>query len=188
MHPDDGGTALVVVSTESGGGAAAVTFTFDFDAGEFLWKRHGEWALPFAGRAHFDHDLGGFVGLSKDPDTVGHLCCCDAAFSGTGDGRRPAPAWKLGRENLFGEDPGERHVGATLVHMGGNSRFCLVQCVAVEDDNAGQCYMYRLTTFSLSYGENGDLTTGKSRRVRYYNVPSKASTESLLESPVAFWL
>ncbi|CAL4935887.1 unnamed protein product [Urochloa decumbens] len=60
VHPnDDGGTALVIISVESGGGGAA-TFTFDFDigAGEFGWKRRGGWALTFTGRAHFDGDLG----------------------------------------------------------------------------------------------------------------------------------
>ncbi|CAL4927283.1 unnamed protein product [Urochloa decumbens] len=159
-------------------------------AGAFGWKRRGEWALPFTGHAHFDGDLGGFVGLCKDPDAVGHLCSCVLRRGRLRRRRRAAPAWKLGKENLFSEDPGERHVGATLVYMGCKSKFCLVECVVVGvgDDNAGQCYMYRLTTFSLSYDENGDLTTGKSRRVRYYKVPSKASTEFLLESPVAFWL
>ncbi|CAN6309381.1 unnamed protein product [Urochloa humidicola] len=163
VHPDDdGGTALVGVSVESGGDAATFTFDFDMRTGEFGWKRQGDWTMPFTGRAHFDGGLGGFVGLCKDPDAAGYLCSCDAAGSGAGDA---APAWKLGKENLFSEDPGERHVGATLVYMGRKSRFCLVH-----------------------YDENGDLTTGKSRRVRCYKVPSETSTEFLLESPVAFWL
>ncbi|CAN6286857.1 unnamed protein product [Urochloa humidicola] len=193
VHPADDDGALVVVSVETrgGGGGGAATFTFDYDMGAetFGWKRRGEWAMPFTGRAHFDDDLGGFVGLCKDPEAAGHLCSCGDAAAGDA----APPAWKLGKESLFSKDPGERHVGATLVYMGRKSRFCLVQCVAIEDPDSataagGQCYVYRLSTFSLCYGENGDLTTGNSRRVRCYKVPGKASAEFLLESPVAFWL
>ena len=75
--------------------------TFAFDTEKLSWKPLGGWALPFAGRCHFDPQLDAFVGLSKDPDTLGRLCSCYALGSTTG----PAPAWKLGKENLFSEDP-----------------------------------------------------------------------------------
>ena len=109
-----------------------------------------------------------------------------------------SPAWKLGKEKLFSEDPAEKHEGATLLYMGGKSRFCLVQCISIDDDCVDEevqeqqvpiprRHLLRLTTFSLKYDKNGDITTGKSRRVRYYKVP-KASTGFLLKNPVAFWL
>nr|CAB3464932.1 unnamed protein product [Digitaria exilis] len=56
-------------------------------------------------------------GLSDDLDTPGHLCSCEGAVV-TGGGR---PSWKLGKEKMFGEGPNERHVGATLLYMGGGS-------------------------------------------------------------------
>ncbi|KAK3149379.1 hypothetical protein QOZ80_3AG0216620 [Eleusine coracana subsp. coracana] len=167
LHPDG---QTVLVSTERQGGAA--TFAFDTEAD--AW--------------------------SGDPDTPGHLCSCDAAPPGNDDGQRAVQARKLSKENLFSEGPAETHVGAKLVYMGRRSKFCLVQCVSMEDgcideelaeEEEGvprpRRHMLRLTTFSLGYDKNGDLTTGKSCRVRYCKVP-KSSTETLLKNPVAFWL
>lgn len=96
-------------------------------------------------------------------------------------------------------------VGATLVHLGGRSRYCVVQCVYKNYEYAGNKnynylkegeaqarrsyhqYYLRLTTCSLKYDENGDLTTGNSRRVWYYDVPD-AATEKGLQHIVAFWM
>ncbi|CAL4934157.1 unnamed protein product [Urochloa decumbens] len=200
VHPDD---HTILVST------TRATFTFDADKLDtedlvLVWTRLGEWSLPFSGRAYFVGCLDAFVGLSKDPATPGHLCSCSCELVATDDG---PPAWKLGKEKLFSEDPAETHVGATLLYMGG-SEFCLVQCVSVEDGNTSatqaqedieeeeavsrrslRCsHLYRLTTFSLSYN-NGDMTTGETCHVRCYRVP-KATTERFLRraDPVAFWL
>ncbi|CAN6339051.1 unnamed protein product [Urochloa humidicola] len=120
----DGRTILVTTAAAAG----AATFAFDTAAAEPVWyeRRHGgEWTLmPFAGRAHFVDDLNAFVGLSKDHDSFGRLCSVglvDLPYS-----------CSLGKEKLFSEDPDERHVGATLVYMGG-TEFCLVQCVSIGD-------------------------------------------------------
>ncbi|CAL4897602.1 unnamed protein product [Urochloa decumbens] len=61
---------------------------------------------------------------------LGHLCAATAD---------PARKKIIGKEKLFSEDPAERHVGATLVYMGG-TEFCLVQCVSIgdTDDDADQ--------------------------------------------------
>lgn len=97
------------------------------------------------------------------------------------------------------------HVGATLVYIGSRSKFCLVQCVSIENDGsdlhhkdeddsaddvrlAGRRCMYRLTTFSLRHDEHGELTTGKSREVQYYKVPKATTKLFLVEDPVAFWM
>ncbi|TVU45091.1 hypothetical protein EJB05_04562, partial [Eragrostis curvula] len=206
LHPDG---RTIFVSTERRGAAATFAFDTEAAAAGFEWKRHGEWALPFDGPAHFDAALDAFVGLSKDPDALGHLCSCDAAPApaatssdgGDDDGQRAVRARKLSKEKFFSEDPAETHVGARLLHIG-RSKFCLVQCVSTEDgrvDDEDQLeeeeedvprprrHLFRLTTFSLKYDKNGDVTTGTSRRVQYCRVP-KASTESLLKNPLAFWM
>ncbi|EMS49197.1 hypothetical protein TRIUR3_19761 [Triticum urartu] len=107
--------------------------------GRHLRLRHGKayvgktLALPFSGRGHFDRHLDAFVGLFKDPDTLGQVYSCCLSSSSTGHGLE----WKLGKEKLFSQDPAERHVGATLVYMG-RSKFCLVQCVSIEGESDGQ--------------------------------------------------
>ncbi|CAN6322643.1 unnamed protein product [Urochloa humidicola] len=177
LHPDG---RTIFVSMASGG-----TFTFDTAAAEDSnsnWTEHGRWKLPFTGRAHFDPDLDAWVGLSRRSATRGHLCVCDAASTTRPDdgGGRRRPAWKVGKERLFSEDPAEKHVGATLVSMGGSrSELCLVQCVSRENGcppgdplnvytcRAGTSYVCRLTTFSVRLGEEDGLpTVGDSRRVR----------------------
>ncbi|CAN6309354.1 unnamed protein product [Urochloa humidicola] len=141
VHPN--GTTIFVSVEES----ASAPATFAFDTAEHWlrggaggwWQWHGQWALPFAGRAHFDAELDAWVGFSRDPDCVGHVCCCDAAPAipddAGGEGR--CPARKLNKEKLFSEEPAERHLGATLVYMGGRSEFCLVECVFIEDERHG---------------------------------------------------
>ncbi|RLN39027.1 hypothetical protein C2845_PM01G48600 [Panicum miliaceum] len=176
VHPDGPSILLSTESLYSGSKGG----TFTFHTNKSVWTKHGEWMLPFAGRAHLDGDLGILVGLSRDPETLGHLCSCDKASLNTCNSNTdecPAPAWKLCPKKLFSGNPGERHVSATLVYLGSKSKFCLVECIFFEHvDRAHQvlkeggkhgCYMYRLTKFSLSYDRKGDLQT-KSRRVRYY--------------------
>ncbi|WVZ66974.1 LOW QUALITY PROTEIN: hypothetical protein U9M48_016123, partial [Paspalum notatum var. saurae] len=189
VHPDG---RTIIVSTESG--ATAATFTFDTEAHHTLYG-NSLWAMPCAGHSHFDHELDAFVGLTKDASTLGHLCSCDMAISDAGDGNCFAPAWKLSKEKLFNKDPSEKHVGATLVYLGGKSRFCLVHCISVEDDSVDEeldaprprRHLFRFTTFSLKYDKNGDLTIGKSCRVEHYKVP-KVSNEFLLKNPQHLYL
>nr|CAB3496570.1 unnamed protein product [Digitaria exilis] len=175
----------------------AMDTTFAFDTRKFLWTRLGEWRLPFTGRGHFDSDLHALVGL--DSENLGYLVACDVPSTNR---RCPVPAWKRSKDKVFSEDPGERHVGATLVYMGRRRKFCLVECVSVEakGDNADQMllekpgavpqrsrYMYRLMTFTLKYDKMDDLRV-KHGRVQYYKVPKKATTDFVCADPVAFWL
>ncbi|KAF8762988.1 hypothetical protein HU200_008835 [Digitaria exilis] len=163
--------------------------------------------MPFAGRAHFVQSLDTFVGLSDDPDTRGHLCSCDSApITGNG-GVSDRPEWKVSKERIFSDDPNEGHQCATLLYMGeiGGSGtdlewMCLVECVSIGDgeerleEEDGYVvqrrsitgYCYRLTTFSLSYDGDGDLTTGESCRVRWYKVPEENGSFGF--EPVVFWL
>ncbi|CAN6343826.1 unnamed protein product [Urochloa humidicola] len=155
--------------------------TFAFDTVELVWQSYGNWMLPFTGRAFFVSSLQAIVGLSRDPDTSGHLC----------------------EEKLFSEDPDEAHVdvGAMLLYTGG-SEFCLVKCVSIGDGDCDddddqeeeleeprrRCQVYRLTTFSLSYDDNGDLTTAGTCQVQCYEVPGETTDKFLRRDPVAFWL
>ncbi|XBI00991.1 hypothetical protein VPH35_129876 [Triticum aestivum] len=170
---------IFIVSTK----IDAAEATYAFDMVELSWKQLGSWALPFDGHGHFDQHLNAFVGLSKEPDTLGQLYFCYLS-------------WKVGEEKLFSQDPAERHVSATLIYIGSESepsKFCLVQCVFIEGDStAGQelkekgRFLYRLTTFCLYPDSIGGLTTGNSRRVQYYEVPEGTSQQFLAEDPVAF--
>ncbi|KAG0546464.1 hypothetical protein BDA96_02G449800 [Sorghum bicolor] len=49
-------------------------------------------------------------------------------------------------------------------------------------------YLYRLTTFSLSFDNNGDLTTDETCVEQCYKVPEEVSEAIYLANPVAFWL
>ncbi|CAN6303564.1 unnamed protein product [Urochloa humidicola] len=136
VHPDG---ETIFVSTKNG--ASAATFAFETVEHGGIWHRYGKWALPFDGRAHYDAELDAWVGLSGDPDSIGHLCSCDMvpANPDSSSGSQ-CPARKFSKDKLFSEDPTERHIGATLVYMGGRSEFCLVQCVSTEDDYTdGKC-------------------------------------------------
>ncbi|KAL6638709.1 hypothetical protein ACP70R_023820 [Stipagrostis hirtigluma subsp. patula] len=186
VHPD-GRTIFVSVDPADAPDAAA-TFSFDTAAtdGGGEWRRNGQWTLPFTGRAHFDRELDAWVGLSRDPDTVGHLCCCDVLPAAGDDGtQRPARQRKLSVEKLFTDDPAETHVGATVVYVGGWSNFCLVQCVAVENnskkDSRPSRHLLRVVSFYLRYDMDGNLRIGSCRLVRYYRVP-KAATELVLKN------
>ncbi|PUZ77347.1 hypothetical protein GQ55_1G363900 [Panicum hallii var. hallii] len=87
--------------------------------------------------------------------------------------RSRPPACKLSKEKLFRVDPAEKHIGATLVYVGDDrARFCLVQCLSVDDRQGGggggggiwkesmpeqRRYLLRVATFSLKYDKNIDL-------------------------------
>ncbi|KAK3146232.1 hypothetical protein QOZ80_3BG0263410 [Eleusine coracana subsp. coracana] len=186
-HPD--GQILFSTVTNNGGTAATYALNTKYP---FSWSLLGNWRLPFAGCGHFDVRRRAFVGLSGDPDTLGHLYSCSAIGSDV----------KLSKKRLFSVngDSTEVHLGATLLYLG--RKFCLVHCIGLDDDDDGsnnndgieeraaprRIHLYRLTTLSVKYGRNnGALKTGRSRRVQYCRVPESAS-EPVLKNPVAFWL
>ncbi|KQJ83715.1 hypothetical protein BRADI_5g16453v3 [Brachypodium distachyon] len=109
VHPD-GRTIFISISHKTG-----ATFAFDTAASSPKWARTGNWQLPFKGRAHYDCELDAWVGLTKDPDTLGHLCSCDIPSTDDSVGRQ-ALAWKLSKDKLFCKNPEEHHVGTTTKH------------------------------------------------------------------------
>ncbi|RCV40273.1 hypothetical protein SETIT_9G039600v2 [Setaria italica] len=202
MHPHSHGHSILV-SIKSEDLAAA---TFSFETEVRAWNFLGEWTFPFKGRGHYESELRALVGLSKVKGAFGYIYACDVPNTSN----RP-PAWKRSKEKVFSKNPADKHVSASLVYLGYQRKFCLVECVLVEEDKAcqevkedkddqvllekpeGTCvpqrrrYMYRLMTFSLKYDKMGDLRV-RHRRVRYYKVPSKVSKACVRQDPVVFWL
>ncbi|CAL4944421.1 unnamed protein product [Urochloa decumbens] len=91
------------------------------------------------GRAYFDSVLDAWVGLSRDPGTVGQLCSCDVVSTSDVDASddRQCPTVKLCKE-LFVENPVMRRVGAALLYMGNRSKFCLVECTCIKEDSVDE--------------------------------------------------
>lgn len=193
VHPD-GRTMVFSMLKRTLKRLKLATFSFNIDSS--CWTRHGAWGLPFKGCGYFDRDLDAWVGLSCDPETLGYLCACDVLSANTRN--RQPPTCKLSKEKLFGVDPTEEHIGATLVYLGERSSFCLVQCLSTDDRQGGiwkeslpECrrYLLRVTTFSLKYDKNGDLRTAKHRQIGSYRLPEIARVYwDHLERPVAFWI
>ncbi|CAL4935982.1 unnamed protein product [Urochloa decumbens] len=138
IHPD-GRTIFISIKKRR----SATTFTFDTAESamtdDCTWKQHGNWVLPFSGRAYFDSVLDAWVGLSRDPGTVGQLCSCDVVSTSDVDASddRQCPTVKLCKE-LFVENPVMRCVGATLLYMGNRSKFCLVECTCIKEDSVDE--------------------------------------------------
>ncbi|KAL6902247.1 hypothetical protein ACP4OV_005123 [Aristida adscensionis] len=196
VHPNERTIFFVLEDHSSRRGAKVATFSFD--TGSSRWTRHGRWRLPFKGRGFADEELDAWVGLPHDPDALGHLCACDFVSADADNIGRQPPAFKLSKEKLFCVDPAEEHIGATLVQIGGGSRFCLVQCLSVDGREEGvwkeaqpelRRFLLRLTTFSLRYDKKGDLRASKRHLVGSYRLP-KIATEywDELQRPVAFWM
>lgn len=96
--------------------------TFSFSTATREWTRRGNWQLPAHGHAHYDGELGAWLGLHAVNDegdmycprvTDGRLCIGDVTS-------HPAE-WEVGREQLFRLDEdaaaGWRHADAKLVPM-----------------------------------------------------------------------
>ncbi|CAL4967584.1 unnamed protein product [Urochloa decumbens] len=86
--------------------------TFSFDIGESIWTLRGQWTLPFNGRGYYDRDLDGYVGLSKDPESLGYLYFCDMTRTDTDSGLCPCPDVKCSKVKVFNKNHAERHLGA----------------------------------------------------------------------------
>jgi hypothetical protein len=115
VHPADG---CILVGTKNYDTGVAATFVFDTE--EYVWKPYSDRVFPFTGRGHYDPSLEAFVGLSE---TLGYLCSCTMTSS--------TPEWKRSKETVYNKNnPAERHVSATLVHMH-PGEFCIVECVSI---------------------------------------------------------
>ena len=119
-------------------------------------------------------------------------CQLDLALTGR------CPNVKYSDEYLFSQDLGESHRGANLICMGGESKYCLVESVAVDYHKRAKDYMFKqessffrymfyVTKFSLEYNENGNIITGHSR-FWYYFAPKNQVTRFACQFHVAFFM
>jgi hypothetical protein len=145
------------------------TIYLDTATGE--WTRLGDWLLPFNGHAHYDGDLGAWVGtrtVHSEEEGRGykHLCTCEVpAPQG---GATPEPEWMVAKERLTFLEPSLKPTsGRALVRAGGSGggMFCLVEPavpLGVTCRNfmgAGNKCHLQVTMFRAKYAMNGELIT-----------------------------
>lgn len=195
VHPGDGGRTLFVcvgknhipyIDMNDDSIGASHIFSYDYDRGTGEWMRHGEWDMPFSGRAHYDIGLDVWVGLHKTIGpyggymTDGYLCCCDVVSP---DGTFVQPTSKICAERLF--DP---RTSVGLVYMG-DSNYCLVEFQRAKGWRSMDISNKReilVTTFRLKYGKNGELTITSRRPKRSYLFSSFYEREHC--NVRAFWM
>ncbi|KAE8783593.1 hypothetical protein D1007_42893 [Hordeum vulgare] len=170
-----------------------VTFSFSTASGK--WTRHGYWQLPVVGHAHYDDQLGAWLGLHSGEGSInsrrlvdGHLCAGNIASA--------PPEWKVGTEKLFHREEdmeaGWRNFDAKLVPMApgeGGSEYCLMERLRPEGDvresfGDGDKWLLRLTAFRVERGQDGLPVVTARRPVRCY----KMSRYNKYFDAQAFWL
>ncbi|KAF8679360.1 hypothetical protein HU200_046151 [Digitaria exilis] len=171
LHPD-GHTIFMSTKDE----------TYSFDTSHGVWKKPGDWVLPFRGQAYFDADLDAWVGIHNKDD--GHICCCPVASRCTT--ATPQLQRRMLKEKLFRSmeevKVDHRHYKPTLTYMG-DSRFCLVENVLCGEDFSDGAVIH-VTLFGLKYDHKGELQTKARRTTRSYAV----SKNSHLFSHAVFWM
>jgi hypothetical protein len=207
-HPD-GRTLFVSAEKRPYGAPDSQRGTFSFDTQSHRWTRHGDWLLPFEGRACFDSDLDAWVGLCRHRlddagGGAGYLCSCDVVAppptSSSSTNASPPPSWKLAKDKLYDADRESLHLGATLVYMGGHSKFSIVESRMHPKDQdriqpnprdqrpPTRRRVIRVTTFGLEFDEARELRIVAPRvcanktfkQTHYVGDPSL--------DPVAFWI
>ncbi|CAN6206003.1 unnamed protein product [Urochloa humidicola] len=171
LHPDG---HTIFMST--------VDETHSFDTSHGVWRKLGNWVLPFRGQAYFDAELDAWVGLHHKED--GHIWCCSVASRGATT--TPRLERRMLKEKLFRSKEevkvGHRHLKPTLTYMG-DSRFCLAENILCgKDFDAGS--VIHVTLFGLKYDNKGELQTKVRRTTRSYSV----SKNTILFSHAVFWM
>ncbi|XBI22211.1 hypothetical protein VPH35_063256 [Triticum aestivum] len=167
--------------------------TFFLDTKCSSWMGVGKWIMPFKGQAYFDGELDAWVGLCRHKGGVGHVCSCDAPpLSDYATMSSTMPAWKLSEDRLFDADD-DRHLGATLLYLGGVSDYCLIESRLHKDQEPfGPCdgprrRVLRITKFGLKYDKSGELRTTR-RTARSYQMTEGHEFNEICLNPVAFWI
>ncbi|KAK3147018.1 hypothetical protein QOZ80_3BG0276820 [Eleusine coracana subsp. coracana] len=124
VYPDKK-TIFVSVARDHSGVPGIYTFNTAKPSQWLPHQKDDHSELPFMGQVHFDSRLQSLVGLSQNP---GNICFCDPMFNVTAE---------VSKEGLFCNEADECEVGTILVHMVDTSKFCLVQCICVDQDSEG---------------------------------------------------
>ncbi|KAM0916410.1 hypothetical protein ACQ4PT_010195 [Festuca glaucescens] len=133
------------------------------DSGE--WTRRGDWCLPFSGHAHYDGDLGAWVGTrtvysKEDGCGYDYLCTCDVPDISK-DSVARMPAWSVAKEKLTFLEAPLKTLGHVLLPIGGDSGvFCLVEPTVRQG----------FTTGMAVYAEG--RSSSKPRHVRSVSLPA----------------
>ncbi|KAI4971385.1 hypothetical protein ZWY2020_002299 [Hordeum vulgare] len=98
VHPD--GRTLLVSATYWTDQCQKGTFSFDTE--RLDWTRHGDWQLPFLGRAYYVPELDAWVGICRHKGGAGHLCSSDVVPVGAGP--TTLPRWKFVEEKVFDKE------------------------------------------------------------------------------------
>ncbi|VAH69170.1 unnamed protein product [Triticum turgidum subsp. durum] len=181
VHPND---RLLFVSQ------AARTFCLDTKCS--TWMTLGNWVMPFKGQAYFDDELDAWIGLCCHKGGGGYVCSCDAPPLADYATMSIMPAWKLGKDQLFNADD-DRHLGATLLYLGGISDYCLIESRLHKDQqpfrppDGPRCCVLRVTKFGLKYDKNGELRTTRQTACSYQMTEGHEFNE-ICSTPVAFWM
>jgi hypothetical protein len=153
--------------------------TYSFDTGTHEWRRHGDWLLPFRGRAYYDGEVDAWVGLYRDSTETGTGCSCDVVpAAGGGEVGLAPPAWKLAKETMVCEDK-ERTNVVVLTRMG-RGKFCLVEHRSrkgAHEEILDPFYLFYVTKFKLRYDKDGGLRA-TARRTRSYIMPRVLNTQN----------
>uniref|UniRef100_A0A0D9WX06 Uncharacterized protein n=1 Tax=Leersia perrieri TaxID=77586 RepID=A0A0D9WX06_9ORYZ len=137
--------------------------TYSYSTKSRKWTRHGDWELPFRRHGIYNAELDSW---SFPPRT------------GT------PPELTVGKEKVFVQVPGWKHVKAELVYMGGSSEYCLVEWLRPEGDDHGDKFVLRLTKLRVVYDDHGEIRATGHRTAGCHKV-SKSAKYSL---QAAFWM
>ncbi|KAJ1263691.1 hypothetical protein BS78_09G205500 [Paspalum vaginatum] len=142
LHPDGCTIFMTTANFDTAGNPLG---TCSFNTKESAWRWHGEWALPFLGRAHFDVELNAWVGLHSG----GYIASCQVISPTYYNERAPTRFldFQTTKEKLFCKDR-ERHMKVSLTYMEGTNKFCLIEC---GDDDG---YVLHFTIFGLKHRFN----------------------------------
>ncbi|CAO2177495.1 unnamed protein product [Urochloa humidicola] len=176
LHPD--GHTIFMTSMDD----KQRTATYSFDTVDSSWRCHGNWALPFLGRGHFDGELDAWVGLDMD----GHVCACRVISPSF---RSTAPCFypdcKMTQEKMLSK----MSMREPLTYMGA-SKFCLLEWVAAKNADwrpaygSHDGYVIKLTVFGLKYNHKGELHVKDHRSTRSFLV----SRHIYDFAPQTFWV
>uniref|UniRef100_A0A453M724 DUF1618 domain-containing protein n=1 Tax=Aegilops tauschii subsp. strangulata TaxID=200361 RepID=A0A453M724_AEGTS len=149
-----------------------VNTTLSYDTRTAGWTDWGSSALPFKGHAVYDAELDAWIGFHADEkgEVTGHLVACRVPSC---QQDWPPDSQVIGEKMLL-DEPGWRHLDASLVHMAESGEHCIVEQLRREGTDQTECLPHGdecllvVTTFRVGVEHNGIGVTD--RRACSYKV------------------